>query len=217
MTDIAVTDGMLDSLRERVKPYMNGNEYRYAHTLGVERECAALGKLLLPEKVNKLRAAALIHDITKVLSLEKQLKYCNTFGIIYGKGDLMSPKLFHAKTASELIKRDFPEFADDEIISAVRWHTTGRREMTLFEGIVYLADYIEDTRTFDECVELRRFFWDSVESGEKSVLRVYCETMIKSFDMSINCLIEDHVPIDLDTVDARNYFLEQFKEKFDEV
>ena len=208
MTEVKITDGMLDSLRERVRPYMKEKEYRYAHTLGVERECEALGKLLLPDKINKLRAAALLHDITKVLKLEEQLELCGALGIKYEKRDLLSPKLFHARTASGLIRRDFPEYADDEIISAVRYHTTGRRGMTLFEGIVYLADYIEETRTFDECVELRRFFRDAVKKGDKPVIRIYVDTMIKSFDFSIEGLISDKSPIDPDTVDARNYFLE---------
>ena len=72
MSSIKITEKSLSELRERVRPYMN--EKRFAHTLGVERECVALGSILLPEKVNDLRAAALLHDITKMLSLEKQLK-----------------------------------------------------------------------------------------------------------------------------------------------
>ncbi len=215
MSNIIIDEASLDSLRERVKPYMN--EKRYLHTLGVERECEALGKLLLPEKVNKLRAAALLHDITKMLSLEKQLKLCALFGIIYRKGDIMSPKLFHAKTASELIKRDFPEYADEEIVSAVRWHTTGRRGMTAFESIVYLADYIEDTRTFPECVELRSFFWDSYEKDKSDLDAIFLKTMIRSFDCTINGLVSESAPIDNDTVDARNYFLESFWENSNEV
>ena len=187
MSNTIISEEALDELRERVRPYMN--EKRYRHTLGVERECEKLGKLLLPDKVNKLRAAALLHDITKMLSLEKQLKLCTLFDIIYRKGDIMSPKLFHAKTASELIKRDFPEYADDEIVSAVRWHTTGRRGMTTFESIVYLADYIEDTRTFPDCVELRKFFWDSYNNDKSDLQNVFLKTTIRSFDMTIGGLI----------------------------
>ena len=133
-----ITEEYLNALRERVRPYMK--EKRYLHALSVERECERLGKMYLPDKVMKLRAAALLHDITKMLSLENQLKLCRLFGIMYGTTDLLSPKLFHAKTAAEMIKRDFPDLADEEIVSAVRWHTTGRRGMTLFEGIVYLSD-----------------------------------------------------------------------------
>ena len=206
MSNIIITEDSLKKLRERVRPYMN--EKRYRHTLGVERECEALGKLLLPDKVNELRAAALLHDITKMLSLEKQLKLCALFDIIYGKGDIMSPKLFHAKTAAELIKRDFPEYAEDEVVSAVRWHTTGRRGMTVFESILYLADYIEDTRTFPDCVELRRHFWDSYNANKQDLQNIFVETMIRSFDMTIAGLISDSAPIDNNTVDARNYFLE---------
>jgi len=215
MRNIEITDEMLDDLREKVRPYMN--EKRYLHTLSVERECAAIGRLMLPDRVPKLRAAALLHDITKMLSLEKQLKLCRTFGIIYRTNDILSPKLFHAKTASALIENDFPEFADDEIISAVRWHTTGRRDMSLFEGIVYLSDYIEETRTFNECVLLRKYFWDSVSENERSLDQIYCETMIKSFDLTIDSLIEEKSPIDRDTVDARNYFIEVYREKFNEI
>ena len=215
MSSIKITEESLSELRERVRPYMN--DKRFAHTLGVERECVALGSILLPEKVNDLRAAALLHDITKMLSLEKQLKLCALFDIIYGNSDILSPKLFHAKTASELIKRDFPEFADDEIVSAVRWHTTGRRGMTLFESILYLADYIEDTRTFPDCVELRSFFWDSYNADRSDLKRIFMKTMIRSFDMTIAGLISDGAPIDKDTVDARNYFLESWWENDNEL
>ena len=215
MKNIIITEIALDGLRERVRPYMD--EKRYGHTLGVERECEALGKLILPDRINKLRAAALLHDITKMLSLEKQLKLCSLFDIIYGKGDILSPKLFHAKTAAGLIKRDFPEYADDEIISAVRWHTTGRRGMTVFDSILYLADYIEDTRTFPECVELRSYFWDAYNADNTKLQSIFLKTLIRSFDMTIGGLVSDGSPIDMDTVDARNYFLESYLESSNEL
>lgn len=215
MSDFAITEEALLSLRERVKSYMG--DKRYLHTLAVEKESAAIGKLFMPERVLELRAAALLHDITKVLSLEKQLKLCQAFDIIYRNSDILSPKLFHAKTASELLRRDFPEFATDDVVSAVRWHTTGRRGMTLFEGIVYLADYIEETRTFDDCIELRAFFWDAVHDGKKTLDAIYVSTMIKSFDLTIGNLVGEGAPIDSDTVDARNYFIEIYREKFNEL
>ena len=215
MGSFIINDEALSSLRERVRPYMN--EHRFTHTLGVERECEALGKLFLPDDVPALRAAALLHDITKMLSLEKQLKLCNNFDIIYGKGDLLSPKLFHAKTAPEVIKRDFPEYADERILSAVRWHTTGRRGMTTFDAIVYLADYIEDTRQFEECAALRSFFWDAVNKKDDDPIRIFIRTLIRSFDITMKGLIDEGAPIDADTTDARNYFIELYKEKFNEL
>ena len=69
---------------------------RYLHTLAVEEEAARLGELFLPDRINALRAAALLHDITKRDDLEKQLQYCSEFGIIYDVLERSSPKLFHA-------------------------------------------------------------------------------------------------------------------------
>ncbi|MBR6916966.1 MAG: bis(5'-nucleosyl)-tetraphosphatase (symmetrical) YqeK [Clostridia bacterium] len=209
MSDIVLTEEMLSSLRDRIKPYLSAK--RYSHTLGVEKECEKLGMIFLPDKVMKLRAAALLHDITKMLSLEKQLNYCGEFGIMYGKDELSSPKLFHAITAAELIKRDFHDCVDDEIVSGVRWHTTGRRGMTLFEAIVYLADYIEETREFEDCVELRRYFYGLMEREETPPSALY-KTMIKSFDLTIRGLINDGQPVAIDTVDARNYYIGLNKE-----
>ncbi|MBR3415214.1 MAG: bis(5'-nucleosyl)-tetraphosphatase (symmetrical) YqeK [Clostridia bacterium] len=205
MERIELTDEMLSVLRERVRDYLKPK--RYLHTLAVEEEAARLGELFLPDRINALRAAALLHDITKRDDLEKQLQYCSEFGIIYDVLEKSSPKLFHAKTAAELARRDFAEFVDDEIISGIRWHTTGREQMTVFESIVYLADYIEKTRTFPDCVELRRYFWGGIAEPGADVAEHFKKTMVLSFDMTIRNLIEENAPIDRDTVAARNRFI----------
>ena len=211
MERIELTDEMLSVLRERVRDYLKPK--RYLHTLAVEEEAARLGELFLPDRINALRAAALLHDITKRDDLEKQLQYCSEFGIIYDVLEKSSPKLFHAKTAAELARRDFAEFVDDEIISGIRWHTTGREQMTAFESIVYLADYIEKTRTFPDCVELRRYFWGGIAEPGADVAEHFKKTMVLSFDMTIRNLIEENAPIDRDTVAARNRFILELRKE----
>lgn len=211
---VIINEDMLSSLRERVKEYQT--EKRYLHTLAVEREALRLGEIYFPndpQTVLKLRAAALLHDITKVLSLEKQLQYCQKFGIMVRNSEMLSPKLFHARTAVEFAKRDFPEFADETVLSGVRWHTTGRRGMSTFECIVYLADYIEDTRTFDDCVRLRSYFYDEMKKDGADKDDVLVSAMVMSFDLTVKNLIEEGSLIDSDTVDARNYFIEILRER----
>lgn len=198
---------MLSYLREAVKEYQT--EKRYSHTLAVEREAAALGELFLPSEINRLRAAALLHDITKIYDVEKQLKICSEFDIIMGTEDVAAPKLLHARTGALIAGRDFSSYVDEEILDGVRWHTTGREGMGLFETIIYLADYIEDTRTFEDCVVLRRMFYSEMEgaknSDEKSeVLR---KTMIASFDATVRCLLDEGAIVDRDTIAARNWFI----------
>lgn len=197
----------LAALRERIRPYMSGK--RLAHTYAVEREIAVLAGIYAPEDEFILRVSALLHDITKELSLEKQLQLCGESAIIYTHEETITPKIFHSRTAPAVIKRDFPEYASDTILSAVRWHTTGHADMTIGEQLLFLADYIEDTRTFESCVELRHFFYDGLERAHDKASRGahLTDTMILSFDMTIRELCEDKKPIHPDTVSARNSFI----------
>ncbi len=200
----------LDSLRQKISSYMSGR--RLSHTLAVEREIKRLCEVYAPDKEYTLRAAALLHDITKELSLQKQLQLCEEFGIIYMPEEILTPKIFHSRTAPAIINRDFAEFADEEILSSVRWHTTGRADMTLGEELLFLADYIEDTRTFPSCVELRKFFWSGAV-GEVDKTAHLTQTMIMALDMTIHELCEEKQPIHLDTVSARNSFILRSRKK----
>lgn len=204
---ICVTEEMLCILREKIKDCQTGK--RYGHTLAVEREAAALGEIFLPEEINRLRAAALLHDITKIYDVEKQLKICNEFDIMIRGEDTAAPKLLHAKTGALVARRDFSEYCDEGIVNAVRWHTTGRAGMTVFEMLIYLADYIEDTRTFEDCIKLRKQFYAGIEKAQNDneKLSVLREAMITSFDMTVKCLIEEGALVDRDTIEARNWFI----------
>ena len=197
----------LDRLRESVSGEMS--EKRFRHTAAVEKMAARLGELYAPDKIDILRAAALLHDITKEYSSEKQLQICREFGIIISKQDILTPKTFHAKTAAALIPTRYPEFAEPEVISAVRWHTTGRADMSLLEKIVYLADYIDESRTFPDCVALRDLFWDAAPDSMSSEEREahLDRVLIRSFDMTLAGLIEDGAPVSDDTFSARNWLI----------
>ena len=199
----------LAALRERIKDYISGK--RLTHTYGVEREIARLAEIYDPDEEYELRAAALLHDITKPLSLDEQLKLCDDYGISYSSGDRLMPKTFHAQTACEVIRRKFPEFFTETVYSSSLYHRTGQADMSIAEKLLYLADYIEDTRTFDDCVKLRNYFWDRIpaaknDDAKNALLR---DTLIISFDMTIKGLIEDGTPIHRDTVEARNFLIEE--------
>ena len=198
------SEEQLNRLRENISGLMS--EKRFYHTAEVEKMAARIGEIYVPDKVDILRAAALLHDITKEYSTEKQLQICREFGIITTKQDILTPKTFHAKTAALLIPVLYPEFDDSEVISAVRWHTTGNAEMTMIEKIVYLADYIDESRKFEDCVTLRHIFWDAcperMTEEERNVHLT--KTLVVSFDMTLAGLIKESAPISDDTFKARN-------------
>ena len=204
MSKKIITEEMLEGLRKRATETMS--EKRRVHTLAVEQMAMRIGAVYAPDKINLLRAAALLHDVTKERKTPEQLEMCEKYGIEVSENDKLAPKTFHAKTASALIKEEYPEFADDDVVSSVRWHTTGREGMTVCEKIIYLADYIDESRKFSDCVKLREFFWckdiNSMSEQEKNDhLR---DTLILSYDMTIRNLLDENSPVAKDTFDARN-------------
>lgn len=207
------TDEQLGALREKIENDGEISKKRLLHILAVEDAAAKLADLYIPEKNDVLRAAALLHDITKEYPAEKQVEICLRHG--YEPTDeISSPKLFHAKTAAWLIPEIYPEFADDEVVEAVRWHTTGRAGMTLTEKIIYFADYIDESRTFPDCVTLRNLFWkaepEKMPQGERIL---HLNKLIKtSYEMTINGLSEEGRPVDANTTAALDDITKEINE-----
>lgn len=199
-----ITEEMLLMLREGVSHGMS--EKRYRHTLEVENMVARLAEIYCPDKVLDLRAAALLHDITKEYDNKVHISILSKPGIEFTLEERLAPKTFHARTAALLIPVIYPEFADDDVIAAVRWHTTGRAEMSIPEKLLYLADYIDMSRTFEDCVKLREYFFsrDVATMTEEERIRHLDRTLLISFDMTIKGLLSDGTIINRDTVNARN-------------
>ena len=129
----------IEKLRERVGARLS--EKRMKHVLAVENMAFRLGLLFFfndEEKFNLLRAAALLHDVTKELADDEQLAILEHSSVKPLPEDLASMPTIHALTAALIIPEDFPEFADPRLIDAVRYHTTGRADMTLEEKLLYL-------------------------------------------------------------------------------
>ncbi len=201
---MTMTETSLDALRESLREQMS--EKRYRHTVEVERMVVRLGQLYAPDQLDMLRAAALLHDITKEYTKDQQLLLCATYRLSVSREDLYAPKTFHARTAAARIPDAYPAFATDEVIGCVRWHTTGRRGWSLCEQLVYLADYIDASRSFPDCVQLRNYFFDAqpeAMSPSERLIHLY-KTLILSFDMTISALLEEGTPVSPDSFEARN-------------
>ena len=169
---MSFTKEQINFLREAIVPYMS--EKRYAHTLGVEEMAERLGSICLADKVSELRCAALLHDVAKELSDEESLMLLAEYADI-SEEDLLSPPAFHAFCAPIVIRRDFPEYATDDIISSAFKHTTGGEDMTLFDLIIFLSDYIEEGRAYRECTALRERLFAELEkaNGEESAAMIH--------------------------------------------
>ncbi len=202
-----ITESMLDELRNTVMQQLSPK--RFYHTVAVERMIERLCALFCPEETMRMRAAALLHDLTKELEPSEQLALCEKHGIPVSESDRLSPKTFHARTAAAEIGIRFPELAHPTVVQAVRWHTTGRGGMTLTEKLLYLADYIDDSRTFGACVMLRRYFFgaEPERMDAEGRMRLLNDTLLLSYDFTLRDLLEDRKPIDENSLAARNSLL----------
>ena len=199
----------LSALREDVKAATS--ERRYLHVKAVEETIDRLGTLYLPDERKMLRAAALLHDLTKEFSNEKHEKILTSHGIIVTDEKRMSPKLYHAETATLLIPALYPQFAHPTLLSAIRYHTTGRKDATVFDLLLYLADYIDDSRTFPDCVFLRDYFWNKNPesmSPEERMQHLF-DTIVRSVDLTVAALSKERAPISIESILMRNRFLSE--------
>lgn len=147
-------------LREKAYAYLN--EKRVAHVAGCEQEAVRLA-CRWGEDADTAATAGILHDITKKLSYDEQLILCGKYDIILDKAELANPKLLHARTGAALARDIFG--VSDVIYEAIRWHTTGKPDMTTLEKIIYLADYIEPTRDFPGVDSLREVAYKDLDSA----------------------------------------------------
>lgn len=208
---IPVTSEMLCALRKSVREQTS--QERFGHVLAVEQTAKDMARLYCPEKENLLCAAALLHDVTKELSLDEQLSIMRDRDAEPTVDMISAPATLHAVTAAMVIPERYPEFADVEIIDAVRYHTTGRENMTLSEKIIYLADYIEPTRKYEGCIRLRELFFsadfDKMSDAER--IRHLDVVILKSLDGTLEHLKEKGGFISPDTKKAREYLARKIK------
>ena len=142
---------------------------RIAHVTGCESEAVMLA-LHWGEDPEAAAEAGILHDITKKQKFEEQLILCGKYGIIPDETERKCPQLLHALTGAALARDRFG--VPDEIYEAIRWHTTGKPDMTLLEKIVYLADIIEPTRDFEGLDELRELCTENIDKAMALALKL---------------------------------------------
>ncbi len=147
---------------------------RIAHVRGCEEEAVRLAKRW-GENTDDAAEAAILHDITKRLNLREQLILCEKYGIIPDALEAKSEKLLHAKTGAEIARERFG--VSEKVYESIKWHTTGKADMSLLDKIIYMADYIEPNRDFEGLEALRELAYTDLDKA-----------MMLGFEMSLEDL-----------------------------
>ncbi len=166
------------------------NHRRIPHVLGTEQEAVRLAEHWGAD-TDRARRAALLHDCTKKLDLPEQLALAERFHVPLDEMERREIKLLHAKTGAGIAEAVFG--ADEETANAIRWHTTGRGNMTLLEKVIYLADYVEPTRDFPGVEKLRRTCYEDLDAG-----------LLLGLEMTIGEMEARGAPIHPKTLEARD-------------
>ena len=164
---------------------------RIPHVLGTEQEAIRLAQRYGAD-VEKARVAALLHDCTKKLDMPEQLALCERYGIELDELERQALKLLHAKTGAAIAKDVFG--VDEEVYSAIWYHTTGHAGMTKLEKIIYLADYIEPSRDFPGVDRLRSVCYEDLDKG-----------LLLGLEMTIEEMTAMGNPVHHATIEARDW------------
>ena len=178
---------------------------RLKNTLSVANECKKLAGLFDLDEVDSYRlyVAGLLHDITKCMTFEEHLEMAERYRLRFIEDDLNSPQILHQFTGAMFAKERFPQFTDEEIVSAIFCHTTGRRVMTLLDKLLFLADIIEPDRKYSDCVYLRNYFYEGLNDCDKLIH--LDRTVLKALEMTKKHVEEKGLnvhPLSLAAIDA---------------
>ena len=149
-------------LKEIVKSKMSLK--RFTHTLGVVEMSEKLAKTYNAD-IEKCKVAALLHDICKEMDMEYIKNICkNNFINELSEEDLENNEILHGFAGAYYVKNELG-IDDKEILSAIKYHTVGEKNMTLVEKIVYIADAIEYGRNYPSVVKIREETYKNLDRG----------------------------------------------------
>lgn len=172
---------------------------RYEHSINVSLMASALAMAYGIDYV-KAEIAGLLHDIAKTYTDMDLVRACQEAGIALDENYLKSVQVLHAMYGAYLARKIF-HIDDEEILSAIYLHTTGKAQMSPLEMCIYIADYIEPMR--DKAKDLTYIRQLAFQNLQKAMYQITADT--------IEFLESKHTYINTKTVECCRYY-SQYKE-----
>lgn len=185
MTDTDRNEEFINIIRNQL------GDYRFIHSLNVAKTAVELAEKYGADE-KKAYTAGILHDVLKDKSPEELLGYLEKNSVPLSDVERSNHKLYHAMAGAVYVKNELG-INDEEIINAIRYHTTGRKNMSLLEKVIYIADFISDDRNYNGVERMREKAAVSLESA-----------MEEGLQFSIAELTEKLLPIHPDSIDAYN-------------
>lgn len=176
------------------------SEYRFNHSMNVAKSAVELAEKYGADK-EKAYIAGVLHDVMKEEKLDVQQQFIEKNGEKMTFLELNSKSVYHQMSGSAYAKIEL-HIDDEDILNAIRFHTTGRRGMSLLEKVIYTADFISAERNYPDVDVMRAKAKVSLE-----------DAMLYSLKYTINDLTAKTAVIHPDTLECYNWIVENnFKE-----
>ena len=175
------------------------SDKRFLHSLRVADTCKGLAQRYKADG-EKAYIAALAHDCAREQDKTRLLELAAETGMLSEPVEFQTKELLHGLAAITICKAEF-RIRDTDILNSVRYHTTGRGKMTLLEKLVFLADFIEPSRSFEGVDHIRKLACEDLDGA-----------MIKALDSSILFIMGKSALIHPATIEARNDLIKRRNE-----
>lgn len=167
-------DCINDKYLKRVKKF---NPVKYDHLINVQKTAVELAK---KHNINIRKAAltAIFHDCAKDFSEQKIAKLVPDYKKYLDKTENIVFKLWHAPLSAVIAKKYF-KINDKQVLKAIRFHTTGKANMSKLEMLIYLADLIEPFRRYQGVENVRKFAFKSLYAAMEEALKLKITYVLK--------------------------------------
>ena len=199
-------ENQLQNLRQNVM--LRLSEHRFLHTVGVVAAAERIASYFPSLEVTEIAAAALLHDVTKELSVPEHCQLAEEFLEPFSAEEIESEAILHSLSAPYMVMRDFKEFATPDILSALKNHTTAEAGISLFDEVIYIADYVEDGRRYPACIRVREMLYQgmTLAQSESECLLAMHKAVLESLENTKNKLLFQGRVVNERTNRAIEYF-----------
>jgi len=169
---------------------------RFKHSMRVREKVLHLSKF---HKINlkKARIAGLLHDVSRYMDRKGLLKFAEKIHLPIDPISRNEPKLLHAPISAHIARTEFG-IKDRQILKAISSHTLGRKNMTMLEKIIYVADHVEEGRSHADAMRARKL----AESDIDQAIVAISNSMIKY-------LQGRNLPVHPKALEVRDYYLKK--------
>ncbi len=181
----------LTRLEQYLEKHIDG--HRLLHSQRSAEEAEKLAERYGVDQ-KKAYVAGLLHDVAKGSCKHGLQNIAGRYNVSIDKIETDNPELLHGKIGAAMVAADLG-IDDEDILSAIRWHTTGRANMSMLEKIVYMADLIEPGRCFDGIEDIRILAYQDIDAAMLHSLQQIME-FVRSKGFSLHpCSVEAYEDI----------------------